>query len=232
MPTVQISLVREHTAALQPPRALWVPFMLGRPLGAPDDPAFQKRVMLAALQLLERARGPVLEDFPEDAPPSAGIAEDDAAACPVSFAAQRPNATLPEAVIDELGQLQMWHELAVRRRGRTAVGVTRAPLPELVQFIGAKVERRDATRYREDLSACDALRLACEDLKSFYFEARAAQPGGHASHAIRDWFWHETAAGRLLRELQAALENDDDPRVKDFAANYLIPRQARYGNSG
>ena len=227
MPTVQISLVREHTAALQPPRALWVPFMLGRPLGAPDDPAFQKRVLLAALQLLERAQGPVLEDFPEDAPQSTEVVEDDAAACPVSFTVQRSDATLPETVIDEIGQLQMWHELAVRRRGRTAVGVTGTPLSELVRFLGATIEGRDAARYRVDLSACDALRLACEDLKSFYFEARAAQPGGHASDAIRDWFWQETAAARLLRELQAALENNDDPLVQDFAANYLIPRQAR-----
>ena len=29
VPTVGLSLVREHTAALKPPRALWVPFMLG-----------------------------------------------------------------------------------------------------------------------------------------------------------------------------------------------------------
>ncbi|MGQ0749975.1 MAG: hypothetical protein ACT4PS_05515 [Betaproteobacteria bacterium] len=229
MPTVQISLVREHTAALQPPRALWVPFMLGRPLGAPDDATFQKRVMLAALRLLEREQGPILEDFPDDAPDSGEIGEDEAAACPVNFVTQRSDATLPEAVLDEIGQLQMWHELAVRRRGRTAVGVTQVPLTELVQFIDAKREGRDTASYRADLSAADALRLACEDLKSFYFEARAAQPGGHASTAIRDWFWQETAAARLLRELHAALENDDDLLVKDFARNYLIPRQARYG---
>ena len=124
----------------------------------------------------------------------------------------------------------MWHELAVRRRGRTAVGVAFTPLTELVQFIGAKTEGRDAASYRADLSAADALRLACEDLKSFYFEARAAQPGAHTSIAIRDWFWRETAAARLLRELHAALENDEDELVKDFARNYLIPRQARYGD--
>ena len=35
--TTGISLVRENTASMQPPRALWVPFPLGRPLGVPDD---------------------------------------------------------------------------------------------------------------------------------------------------------------------------------------------------
>ncbi len=61
--TTQISLIREHTEIIKPPRALWVPFELGRPLGLPDDPALQTRVLVAALKLLEAERGPVLEDF-------------------------------------------------------------------------------------------------------------------------------------------------------------------------
>jgi hypothetical protein len=42
---------------------------LGRPFGPPCDAAFQKRVIVAALRLLERERGPVIvEDFPEGDP--------------------------------------------------------------------------------------------------------------------------------------------------------------------
>ena len=67
--SVAISLIRPQTENTKPPRALWVPFELGRPFGPPSDPAFQKRVILAALQLLEREDGPVLiEDFPDDDP--------------------------------------------------------------------------------------------------------------------------------------------------------------------
>ena len=47
--TTQISLIRVHTERIQPPRALWVPFDLGRPIGAPDNPDFQTRVVRAAL---------------------------------------------------------------------------------------------------------------------------------------------------------------------------------------
>ena len=43
--TTQISLVRLHTEKIKPPRALWVPYELGRPLGQPNDPEFQKRVL-------------------------------------------------------------------------------------------------------------------------------------------------------------------------------------------
>ena len=50
--SVAISLIRPQTENTKPPRALWVPFELGRPFGPPDDAAFQKRVLLAALRLL------------------------------------------------------------------------------------------------------------------------------------------------------------------------------------
>jgi hypothetical protein len=67
--TVSISLIRPQTENTRPPRALWVPFELGRPFGPPIDPVFQRRVLLTALRLLERTDGPVLlQDFPDDDP--------------------------------------------------------------------------------------------------------------------------------------------------------------------
>lgn len=53
---------------MNPPRALWVSFDLGRPLGVPGDAAFQTRALTAVLNLLEAPAGPVLVDYPEDAP--------------------------------------------------------------------------------------------------------------------------------------------------------------------
>ncbi len=87
IPTTQISLIREHTETIRPPRALWVPFELGRPLGAPENPAFQRRVLLSALELLEAIQGPVLADFPDEAPEDiAGSGEgQEGWSCPVSF---------------------------------------------------------------------------------------------------------------------------------------------------
>ena len=61
--TVSLSLYRDVTEKVRPPRALWVPFPFGRPLGAPNDKAIQRKVILAALALLSRPEGPVLEDF-------------------------------------------------------------------------------------------------------------------------------------------------------------------------
>ena len=63
--TTCIVLLREVAMAVRPPRALWVPFRHGYPLGEPDNPALQKRVMMAALSLLElrEVKAPLLVDF-------------------------------------------------------------------------------------------------------------------------------------------------------------------------
>src|SRR5437762_3155046 len=62
--TTSISLVREHTEKLKPPRALWVPFPFGHAFGRPNDPEIQHRVLRAALDLLDEPSGPVLRELP------------------------------------------------------------------------------------------------------------------------------------------------------------------------
>ncbi len=123
--------MRFQTEEMKPPRALWVPFELGRPFGTPNDPAFQTRVLKALLSTLEAEGGPVLADFDEDAPPSPADAGDEAEAwaCPIEIQAPPPwtdgdAAALEQALLREIGQLRPWYELSVERRGRTTVGVS------------------------------------------------------------------------------------------------------------
>lgn len=63
--TVAVQLLREVAEKVRPPRALWVPFPHGFPLGRPGDPALQRRVIDAALRLLEdpTLTPPVLREF-------------------------------------------------------------------------------------------------------------------------------------------------------------------------
>lgn len=42
---------------------MFVPFPMGYPLGEPDNPRLQHRIIAAALGLLERNDVPVLEEF-------------------------------------------------------------------------------------------------------------------------------------------------------------------------
>ena len=63
--TVSLVLLHAVLRGEPPPRALWVPFLHGYALGPPADPAPQRKVVAAALDLLadDRVSLPVLRDF-------------------------------------------------------------------------------------------------------------------------------------------------------------------------
>ncbi|MHB8765649.1 MAG: hypothetical protein ACYDA8_15125 [Deferrisomatales bacterium] len=226
IPTTQISLIREHTAVIRPPRALWVPFELGRPLGAPGDPPFQTRVLRAALELLTAASGPVLADFPDDAPGDG--AEAAPLACPVSFPAPEP-ATPLEALLGEFRRevdgLRGWYYLGVERRGRTTAASSGLSPEAAADLVAAWARGERPPSPVAGLTPAHALRLAAEDLKSYYLEAAAARPGPAADrHHLAEWFWGSTRAARVLgrvRERCLASEADD---VKLLGRLLLIPR--------
>lgn len=224
IPTTQISLVREHTVALHPPRALWVPFMLGRPFGVPGDAAFQRRVLHAALKLFERASGPVLEDYPADAP--AFDTEEDLGelVCPVSFPSMSARGTLAERLADEVAQLQAWHEVAVKHRGRTTLGASGLAPSQLAAYLGSWIAGDMPGSFREGVTAGDALKLACDELRTFYYEAKSVQPGSRSSAEVQRWFWFETSAGSAILDIRAKVAQSNDAAVKALAGNSLVPR--------
>jgi len=56
-------MLPEITERVRPPRALSVPYPLGYPLGAADQPALQRRVLRALLAQCERTDVPALAVF-------------------------------------------------------------------------------------------------------------------------------------------------------------------------
>jgi hypothetical protein len=228
VPTTQISLVREHTEAIRPPRALWVPFILGRPLGAPGNAQFQRRVLLAALELLEEPVGPVLRDFPEDAPSGARGEEEDGAACPVNFSRPQPAGegrhALAQALAEEIAQLQPWHDLAVRRRGGSTSGLSGLTPEAAGAFIVAFLGAGELQNYRPEQAPGLSLKHACDDLRAFYEEAATAQPGNLSAAELEDWYYFGTTAGQVLRELRRVCVDSDDKSIRLFAELTLLPR--------
>ena len=223
--TVQISLVREHTAALKAPRALWVPFMLGRPFGAPGNKDFQRRVLLEALALLDRTDGPVLEDFPEDAPPDDLGVQIDALACPVSFPRPIREGSVAAHLEDEIAQLTAWHNLAQGARNRTTLGVTGCTPAELGTFVASWLtDNPEKVLHDATVDPALALKLATDEIKAYYFEAKAAQPGRHTAASMQEWFWFDTAAGDVLLRLREKLARDGDPAFKGLATLSMVPR--------
>lgn len=61
--TVSLSVSEEMTRKVKPPRVLLLPFPFGYPLGKPNDPSFQRQVILQSFDLLQRTDLPLLETF-------------------------------------------------------------------------------------------------------------------------------------------------------------------------
>ena len=226
--TTQISLIIEHTQTIRPPRALWVPFELGRPFGTPNEPEFQTRVLISALKLLEAKQGPVLEVFPEDAPGTAD-ATAETLACPVSFAApegeKTPTAQLLQAFENEIGRLRGWYDLSVEMRGRTTAGLTGLIPEEAADLLASYIRDGRAENPVADVSLATALRMAAEDIKAFYLEAISAQPGQpQDSGRLADWFWGKTAAARVINTLREICLTLDDKEFQILGKLLLVPR--------
>ncbi len=228
MPTTGISLVREHTAQMQLPRFLWVPFELGRPFGAPNAPGFQKRVLRTTLELFERRDGPVvLEHFPDDAPEAMGGNEEGAAwACPVTFQpAEEERAEIVAATLDQMVRLEPWYEIHVERRGNAVPFVSGLGRREIAMGLGEVATGARAPDVGSELALGEWVRLGCDDLRNWYLDAAHGQPGRASPGALRDWFWLQTAAARLIASAARALAEHPDPLVKVLALRAMVPRE-------
>jgi len=221
--TTGISLIREHTAQIKPPRALWVPFPLGRPFGAPHDRDFQIDVLRSVLRLLERPSGPVLEDYAHDAPGQAR-GEGEAWSCLLPLPPIPEGGTkadqLREALLLEISLLRPWFEEGLRRQGRTAFGLS-GLMPESMELIAAFLAGfagGEDPALPEGVSdpMPAALRFIADDAKTFYLEAAVAEPAASTPtpDELNRWLYRETRLGEVLYEIRDRLAASQDQRLR------------------
>ena len=170
----------------------------------------------------------MLVDFPDDAPVSSE--EQAVLACPVSFPApatvlsdtERLRGTLNQ----EIQELRSWYDMAVTKSGRTTVGVSELDPEEIGKFVGAFLGGDIPASPQDDMPVLDLFKLAVEDLKAYYFEAVAAQPGQRtaSSSELANWLWRETTAGKVLFKLQEQWNGSDDSNIMLFSSLLLVPR--------
>lgn len=211
--TLTIAMVREHAEKVKPPRALFVPFPFGYALGKPNDPPLQHRVIAAALELLQRDGGPVLEDFPEEHTPQPLL---QASAIASAVDIERDPA-------DEVTMLRPYYERWVEDHGgRTAVGLCGVPQRRwrgVVRFLEgySRGEEADMKERPAGVPVPQFLRYCVDDLKAFYYEARMAQRPTISEPELHRWFWGETAVGHLIRTVAERMQASDDPTLKYMA---------------
>ena len=209
--SVAIALIRPQAERTRPPRALFVPFELGRPFGPPRDKAFQKRVLLAALRLLEAEAGPVLlADFPDDDPREAPDQR------------WHPPIAPSDDLRREIAALAAPYDRSCTERGRTTVGLSGLAPQAAAEYVAAWLRGSPPPSPVADLSPVLCRRFAVDDLKAYALEAAIAGGGHPSSRQLGDWLWNRTATGAAIRALRQSLLSDADERAKAVAA-FFVP---------
>ena len=224
--------------AVVPPRALWVPFPLGRPLGAIGDPEFQKDVLKAAFDLLHTAVEPTIENYPNAAPDTAAVED---WACPLNLG-PASSGSLTDRLLAEIALLRPWAIETRRERGRTLFGVSGAEddnIDELARCLAVVAETGDVTNKpaTEEISWAFEmpllLRHMADDLRTFYHEAIASQPGSNSPDhdALTLWIFNETVLGETLLSVADGLTDTSDSPMAQLVRGLLIPEGHYRGGS-
>jgi hypothetical protein len=221
-PTVAIGLVRPQMERTRPPRGLWTPFQLGRPLGEPGDPEFQRRVLMRALGLLERRDGPViLEDFPGDPPNWSDTPGWQPPSLLPIETLHRP-ADWAAALEREMSALHPAWQRACERYSRTTIGLS-GQAPELWPACIAQFLAGELPIVPPHETAALTLRFLCDDIKAMYSEAAQADGWPPSSRQIDLGFWSATIAGRLLIALRSKALHSENNALKTVGGRFFVP---------
>jgi len=189
-----------------PPRALVARFPLGRPLGRPDDQAFQTAVLLAAFDLLRARSGPVMATFPD-------VIVDEAAtslSCPVP---PRHDPSLPAAVDEALAL----RPAVARASGR---GIVVAD-PDSVADVLAGFDRvAGGVHWKEAGLPRDILGAARAVLGYYQQAAQGLSDHVPGARQAETWYVQDTAAGATMRSARDQLRQQGAPRPLWY---YLLP---------
>ena len=179
--------------------------------------------------MLSTATEPTIEDYPTDAP-SVGP---EAWACPVSLDVELDD-SLAGRLLAEVSRLRPWAAETRRSRGRTLFGLSGAGPDEVddVAIVLATVAESGNVTGPPD-TAIDwshpmpfLIRHLAEDLRSFYHEAIAAQPGDTPPNhdALNRWIFGETVLGEVLLTIggHLTIAGDADPMAL-IVRNLTIP---------
>lgn len=157
-------------------------------------------MVLCALELLDVNEGPIISDFPDDEPPTAG--DQSGWACPLNFARPVEELSGTEAIVvsikNEISQFAVWYDKAIETRGRTTVDGSGLTLDEIAELFGSLFADTLPPSPVTELPLADVVRLCAEDIKAYFLEAAAAQPGDPGSRQLAKWFWNETATADVF----------------------------------
>ncbi|MFT7645840.1 MAG: hypothetical protein ACI8Y4_000573 [Candidatus Poriferisodalaceae bacterium] len=225
--TATIALVREQAERVGPRRTLWVPFPLGRPLGAADDPEFQTNVLRAAFDLFDTVTEPAIVDYPLEAP---GELNAQQWACPLNLSVPVDD-SLESRFRAEVASLRPWFDITTDRRGHSTFGASGAAFSQVDVVVDALLSLASDGSFTELPVGAEwshemplLSRHLAGDMRTLYQDAIAAQPGdGAPTHdALNDWIFGKTVLGEVLQTAATRAQGSENGLVK-FMKFFMIP---------
>ena len=211
MATVAIGSIREQIYGTAPPRGLFCDFPLGRPLGIPDDAAFQRRVIEHAFGLLERPE-PVVEDY------DVVIADEasEVLVCPLP-ARMDPDA---HPAIDEAKGLRPAYERAVAKYGNRAGAVRLLDADSIPAAIESFIRVAEGHPWKQAGIPGIPARVS-QDIRGYY-EMAAMEIAEHtpAAWAGYRWFRDQTRTGEVIQKARDAMRESG---AKEPLWRFLMP---------
>ena len=211
--TIALGIVKEQIVSTAPPRGLYVDFPLGRPLGKPNDAAFQQRVLDSAFALLD-SPGQVVAEFDERLGDDGGVL-----ACAVP---PRDDADAHPAVAEARGLRASYNRTQARYGDR--MGAYRVIGPDDVPAAIESFARvADGTPWKEAGIPGIPARVA-QDIRGYY-ETAALSLSDHTPAAFEAtrWFLRDTEAGKTIIEARERMRADG---TKQPIWQFMITDQA------
>ena len=178
--------------------------------------------------MLETATEPTIADYPVEVPPEAQTSD---WVCPVSFPV-KSDESITARLISEINLLAPWSAETRARRGRTLFGVTGAA-PDQIESVARAFGSIADGGNMAVLPEGDIewkfpmpllVRHLADDLRTFYHEAVAAQPGADAPNheALSTWLFSSTALGDAIKVIAGHLTEAGDTKSL-MTRGFLIP---------
>ena len=209
--TVALSSIRGQIETTSPPRALHCEFPLGRPLGKPNDPDFQRDVLEHAFALLDESSGPVLVDHP--------VKIEDGADSPLSCVIPPADTSdRSPAASEALGLLPAWKR-TYKKYGRSTVGkvVDSDQVPDMLDLF-ARIS--DGEDWKEVGLPGDPTKIAA-DIRNFYEEASISlSDSSPSARSAESWFVDKTHAGQLIQNSRIKMKESG---TNFYFWYYLLP---------
>ena len=210
MATVAIGSIRGQIYGTAPPRGLFCDFPLGRPLGVPGDPAFQRRVIERAFAMLERTE-PAVEDYEV-------VIDDDSQplACPLP-ARMDPDA---HPAIDEARGLRPAYDRAIAKYGNRAGAVRLLDADSIPAAIESFIRVAEGHPWKQAGIPGIPARVS-QDIRGYY-EMAAMEIADHtpAAWAGYRWFRDQTKTGEVIRQARDAMRESG---AKEPLWRFLMP---------